>query len=220
MPKDRSADMERTKTDSCNDKKSPAPLSDEQWQAVANNDASYDGQFYYAVKTTSIFCRPSCKSRLPNRDNVGMFPTAEHALAAQFRPCKRCKPTGQRLPDEEWIALVTEYIDSHYSDSLTLDTLALISHGTPYHLHRTFRRMKGITPVAYIQQVRVTQAKHLLSTTEYTIARIGESVGLSNPPYFVTLFKKITGLTPDAYRKQIKQQTKGNGLHAENDIDT
>jgi len=115
------------------DHPSSAPLSDEQWLAVADNDAAYDGQFYYAVKTTRIFCRPSCKSRLPNRDNVEMFPTAEQALAAHYRPCKRCRPTGQRLPDEEWIALITRYIERHYDESLTLNTLAQMSHGTPYH---------------------------------------------------------------------------------------
>ena len=95
----------------------PAPVSNEQWRAIVGNDPSYDGQFYYAVKTTGIFCRPSCKSRPPNRENIGFFLTAEQALAAQFRPCKRCKPTGQRLPDEEWIAMVTVYIDRHYKKS-------------------------------------------------------------------------------------------------------
>ncbi|GMK37412.1 hypothetical protein PCCS19_04650 [Paenibacillus sp. CCS19] len=133
-----------------------------------------------------------------------MFYTAEQAIAAHFRPCKRCKPTGQRLPDEEWIALVTEYIERHYADSLSLNTLANISHGTPYHLHRTFRRITGITPVDYIQQVRINHAKRQLRTTDLSVAHIGESVGLRNTPYFVTLFKKMTDLTPDAYRRHDK----------------
>lgn len=67
----------------------PAPVSDEQWQAIADNDAFYDGQFYYAVKTTGIFCRPSCKSKLPNRANIGFFENTTQALAAHYRPCKR-----------------------------------------------------------------------------------------------------------------------------------
>lgn len=183
----------------------PASLSDEQWQAVAGNDTSYDGRFFYAVKTTGIFCRPSCKSRLPNRENVGFFQTAGQALAAHYRPCKRCRPTGQRLPDEEWIALITEYVDVHYNETLTLDTLAQLSHGTPYHLHRTFKKIKGMTPADYVQQIRIAKAKALLIASHQTIAKIGDAVGLSNTSYFITLFKKKTGYTPESYRQQHKQ---------------
>ncbi|WP_313897327.1 bifunctional transcriptional activator/DNA repair enzyme AdaA [Bacillus cereus group sp. BfR-BA-01380] len=184
------------------------PVSDEQWQAIANNDASYDGQFFYAVKTTGIFCRPSCKSRVPKRENIGFFENADQALAAHFRPCKRCKPTRQRLPDEEWIDFITEYVDSHCDETLTLEVLALLSHGTPYHLHRTFKKIKGMTPVDYIQHVRMEKAKMLLTTVDDPVAEVGESVGLSNTPYFITLFKRKTGQTPEAYRRQQKQHLK------------
>ncbi|WP_081418546.1 bifunctional transcriptional activator/DNA repair enzyme AdaA [Paenibacillus sp. Leaf72] len=180
----------------------PAPVSEEQWRAIVGNDPSYDGQFYYAVKTTGIFCRPSCKSRPPNRENIGFFRTAEQALAAQFRPCKRCKPTGQRLPDEEWIAMVTEYIDRNYKEKLTLAALAAICHGTPYHLHRTFKKVTGKTPVDYIQQIRIEKAKAMLLSSPVSIAEAGECVGLSNTPYFITLFKQKTGYTPESYRQQ------------------
>lgn len=178
----------------------PEPVTDEQWQAVINNDASYDGQFYYAVKTTGIFCRPSCKSKPPRRDNIGAFRTPKEAIAADYRPCKRCKPTGQRLPDEEWIALATAYVDRFYDEKLTLDHLAAMCHGTPYHLHRTFKKVKGVTPVAYIQQTRVNRAKELLLASSKPVAAIGAAVGLANTPYFVTLFKKTTGCTPTEYR--------------------
>ncbi|SFC71233.1 AraC family transcriptional regulator, regulatory protein of adaptative response / methylphosphotriester-DNA alkyltransferase methyltransferase [Bacillus sp. 491mf] len=184
------------------------PVSDKQWQAIVNNDASYDGQFFYAVKTTGIFCRPSCKSRIPKRENIGFFENADQALAAHFRPCKRCKPTRKRLPDEEWIAFITEYVDSHCDETLTLEVLALLSHGTPYHLHRTFKKIKGMTPVDYIQHVRIEKAKMLLTTFDDPIAEVGESVGLSNTPYFITLFKRKTGQTPEAYRRQQKQHLK------------
>lgn len=184
-------------------------LTDKRWQAIINNDASYDGQFYYAVKTTGIFCRPSCKSRPPKKENVGLFLTTEQALSANYRPCKRCKPNGGRLPDEEWVALVTEYIDRNYANNLTLDILAEISHGSPYHLHRTFKRVKGMTPVEYIQQQRIGHAKERLVTTATTIAEVGLSVGLANTPYFITLFKKKTGYTPASYRQTHIQGTKG-----------
>ncbi|CAM2858185.1 bifunctional transcriptional activator/DNA repair enzyme AdaA [Paenibacillus sediminis] len=176
-------------------------LTDEKWQAIIHNDHSYDGHFFYAVKTTGIFCRPSCKSRPPKRENICLFRTADEALSANFRPCKRCKPTGQRLPDEEWVALVNDYIDKNYMEHLTLNLLAERSHGSPYHLHRTFKRIKGITPVECIQQKRIEQAKYQLVTTDKSIAEIGQSVGLSNTPYFVTLFKKKTGYTLACYRQ-------------------
>jgi AraC family transcriptional regulator of adaptative response / methylphosphotriester-DNA alkyltransferase methyltransferase len=178
----------------------PEILTDEIWQAISSNNASYDGTFFYAVKTTGIFCRPSCKSRPPNKANVGLFRTAEQALAANYRPCKRCKPTGHRLPDDEWVALVTEYMDKNYRETLTLHILADICHGSPYHLHRTFKRVKGITPVDYIQQIRIDKAKEQLVSTTNPIAEVGVSVGLPNTPYFITLFKKKTGLTPAGYR--------------------
>ncbi|WP_338551585.1 bifunctional transcriptional activator/DNA repair enzyme AdaA [Paenibacillus sp. KS-LC4] len=180
----------------------PAPVSNEQWRAIVGNDPSYDGQFYYAVKTTGIFCRPSCKSRPPNRENIGYFRTVEQALTAQFRPCKRCKPTGQRLPDEEWISVVTEYIDRHYKNKLTLAALASVCHGTPYHLHRTFKKVTGKTPVDYIQQIRIEKAKALLLSSPKSIAEVGECVGLFNTPYFITLFKQKTGHTPEGYRQR------------------
>ncbi|MFB6645733.1 bifunctional transcriptional activator/DNA repair enzyme AdaA [Bacillus toyonensis] len=186
----------------------PFPVSDEQWKAVVDNNASYDGHFFYAVKTTGIFCRPSCKSRVPKRANIGFFENSDQALAAHFRPCKRCKPTGKRLPDEEWIAFITGYVDSHCDEKLTLEALALLSHGTPYHLHRTFKKIKGMTPVDYIQHVRIEKAKMLLTTLDDPVSEVGESVGLSNTPYFITLFKKKTGQTPEAYRRQQKQNLK------------
>lgn len=186
-------------------------LTNERWQAIINNDASYDGQFFYAVKTTGIFCRPSCKSRPPKKENINLFLTAEHALFAKFRPCKRCKPTGQRLPDEEWIAVVTEYIDRNYMSNLPLDILADISHGSPYHLHRTFKRVMDITPIEYIQQIRIEHAKRQLVSSEKSIGEVGLNVGMSNTPYFITLFKKKTGYTPAGYR-QFQHQNKEGGI--------
>lgn len=184
-------------------------VTEEHWRSIILNDAASDGKFFYAVKTTGIFCRPSCKSKPPNRENITVFPNAEHALSAGYRPCKRCKPTGLRLPDEEWISVVAEYIDNHYMEELNLQFLADLAHGSPYHLHRTFKKVNGVTPVEYIQNVRIEQAKSRLLTTTQPVAEIGKQVGLANTPYFITLFKKLTGLTPANYRASHAYVPKG-----------
>jgi AraC family transcriptional regulator of adaptative response / methylphosphotriester-DNA alkyltransferase methyltransferase len=180
-------------------------LTDEKWQAITSNDASYDELFIYAVTSTGIFCRPSCKSRNPKKENVRIFNDAGEALAEGFRPCKRCKPSALRLPDEEWTIQIGEYIDEHYREPLTLEILADMCHGSPYHLQRTFKRIIGLTPVEYIQKVRISKAIEELTTTDKSVADIGLSVGLSNPSYFITLFKMKTGQTPKQYRKIVKE---------------
>ncbi|MEA0553059.1 bifunctional transcriptional activator/DNA repair enzyme AdaA [Lysinibacillus irui] len=185
-------------------------MTDEKWQAIINNDTAYNNQFFYAVKSTGIFCKPSCKSRVPKKENVYIFQNAEQALRANFRPCKRCKPTNENLPDSEWVDLITAYIDQHFTEKLTLDSLASICHGSPYHMHRTFKKIKGITPVEYIQQVRVHTAKKILIQTNKAIGDIAISVGMTNTPYFITLFKKKTGLTPAQFRQMSKTEEKYN----------
>ncbi len=187
-------------------------MTAEKWQAIIDNDATYNDQFFYAVKTTGIFCRPSCKSRVPKKENVCIFQNAEQALRANFRPCKRCKPTGERLPDSEWVALITEYIEKNYMEKLTLETLADMSHGSPYHMHRTFKKVKGITPIEFIQQIRINQAEKYLLHSDRTIADIAMSVGMPNTPYFITLFKKKTGHTPKEYRKLANKVHKSEGM--------
>jgi len=176
-------------------------MTEEEWQAILQNDASYNDKFFYAVMTTGIFCRPSCKSKPPKRENVRIFQNAEQAITAEFRPCKRCKPTGARLPDHEWVEVITRYIDNHYMESLALDKLAEISHGSPYHLHRTFKKELGITPAEYIQQKRIVKASQCLTHTEQSVADIASQVGLPNTTYFITWFKKRTGFTPTQFRQ-------------------
>lgn len=175
-------------------------IPNELWNAIVSNDHSYDNQFFYAIVTTGIFCKPSCKSKIPNKENVYIFKSAAEALEANFRPCKRCKPTDKYLPDQAWVEQITKYIHVHYAEPLTLQTIADICHGSPYHLHRTFKRIKGITPAAYIQKRRIDKAIQALLETDLTIHEIAKSVGIPNIPYFITLFKRIIGTTPNEYR--------------------
>ncbi|PKG24779.1 bifunctional transcriptional activator/DNA repair enzyme AdaA [Niallia nealsonii] len=186
-------------------------ITEEKWQAIINNDETYNDKFCYGVKTTGVFCKPSCKSRPPKKENVEIFTNADQAILANFRPCKRCKPNNEHLPDNEWVTVVTEYIDKHFGGKLTLEKLADIAHGSPYHLHRIFKKIKGVTPVEYIQQVRLKQAKEQLIQTNIGIAEIALSVGMPNLPYFITLFKKKIGYTPAQYRQMKLMEDKDDG---------
>jgi AraC family transcriptional regulator of adaptative response / methylphosphotriester-DNA alkyltransferase methyltransferase len=130
---------------------------------------------------------------------------AERAIREGFRPCKRCKPTGERLPDHEWIEVITRYMDHNFAEPLSLNSLAEIGHGSPYHLHRTFKKIMGMTPLEYLQRIRLDHAKALLKQPDLSIAAIGKRVGLPNTSYFISLFKQNFGYTPSDYRRQIMQ---------------
>lgn len=181
-------------------------LREEYWNAIITNDATYDTVFFYGVQSTQIFCRPSCKSPNPNKRNVHIFQTAEQAMQLGFRPCKRCKPLNPQTPEEEWITSIKMYIDQHYMKEITLQQLAQVSHSSPYHLQRTFKRRTGMSPSMYVQRIRLLHAKELLDATSLKIADIGQLVGIQNTAYFCTLFKEKVGLTPDQYRKQEEKQ--------------
>ncbi|MBC1811580.1 methylphosphotriester-DNA--protein-cysteine methyltransferase family protein [Listeria booriae] len=177
-------------------------VTEEQWRAICENDARYDGKFFYAVSSTRIFCRPSCKSRVPRRENVSIFRNLEDAMAAGYRPCKRCKSGGARMPDVEWVAQIEAFVLEHYAEHLTLDRIADGCHGSAYHLHRVFKAQKGMTPLDFVHQVRIRRACVLLETTGMSVMDIGVAVGISNAAQFATLFRKLEGVTPSVYRKR------------------
>jgi AraC family transcriptional regulator of adaptative response / methylphosphotriester-DNA alkyltransferase methyltransferase len=170
------------------------------WEAILNNDSSYNGTFYYGVVTTGIFCRPSCKSKSPRKEHVRIFETADEAVSAHFRPCKRCRPDGSKLPDEEWAQHAVQLIERYYSEPLTLPMLAQMLHASPYHLHRMFKRSKGITPAECLLQTRLKTAQRLLRESDDSILDIAMSVGFPNASHFSTVFMKKTGMKPSDYR--------------------
>ncbi|MFD0698855.1 bifunctional transcriptional activator/DNA repair enzyme AdaA [Paenibacillus sp. GCM10027628] len=175
-------------------------MNGEYWKAIVENDTTYDGKFFYAVKTTGIFCRPSCKSKLPNKEHVRIFANKQEALSASYRPCKRCRPDGVRLPDEEWVQQIAQYIEENFAEPLTLAVLADHFYASVYHLQRTFKRLKGFTPLTYLQHIRISAAKSLLLETDLAMNAIAIQVGIPNAAHFATLFLKKTGLTPTEFR--------------------
>ncbi|WP_162301536.1 bifunctional transcriptional activator/DNA repair enzyme AdaA [Enterococcus faecalis] len=177
-------------------------LTQKRWEAIQNNNTQFDGDFFYGVTTTKIFCRPSCPSRVPNKNHVLIFKTAQEALTLGFRPCKRCQPTGQVVPNEEWVAQIKQFIDRHSAEPLRLDYLAQTCHGSPFHLQRTFKEQTKQTPLAYLTSVRIRQAQELLLHSPLTIQQIAKKVGFQTAAYFATTFKKETGVTPSVYRSK------------------
>ncbi|MGO1060226.1 bifunctional transcriptional activator/DNA repair enzyme AdaA [Planococcus sp. FY231025] len=170
------------------------------WNAICTNDAAFDDEFFYGVESTGIFCRPSCRSRMPKKENVRIFKNAYAALGAGYRPCKRCKPEGLNLPAAEWVEQITEWLDHHYTEPATLQRLAEISHGSPYHLQRLFKRFKNVSPSEYVQKLRLEKAEELLKSDTLSVAEAGHQAGFGNTPYFITLFRKTRGMTPGQFR--------------------
>ncbi|MFD1421590.1 bifunctional transcriptional activator/DNA repair enzyme AdaA [Lactiplantibacillus songbeiensis] len=177
-----------------------ANLTAQRWQAIQGNDARQDGRFYYGVTSTGIFCRPSCHSRLPRPEHLKIFLTVEAALAAGFRPCKRCRPTGQAVTAAEWVTEIDRIIATHYAEPLTLTELAQLAHGAPYYLHHVYQQQTGQTPLATLKQVRLQQAQHLLRTTTQPISEIAQACGFQSAAYFSTCFKQVFGQTPRQFR--------------------
>ncbi|MFD1953250.1 bifunctional transcriptional activator/DNA repair enzyme AdaA [Paenibacillus thailandensis] len=185
-------------------------LNDELWLAIVENNEAYNGKFFYGVETTGIFCRPSCVSRQPNRSHVKVFVSPGEALEAGFRPCKRCEPTAAALPEESWVDSAAFWLETHYAEALTLNVLAEAMHLSPYYLQRTFKRVKGVSPTEYLQEIRIKQAKRFLAESGGTVADIGLAVGMRNPAYFAAVFHKQTGMTPTEYRA-LAQKAKRKG---------
>lgn len=128
---------------------------DQRWQAVSRNDKKADGIFYYAVKTTGIFCRPSCSSRLPNRANVEYILTCEEAEKKGYRPCQKCSPKEFSKTSETEEKIIRACRSIERSDKpKTLNELAAEIGLSPHHFQRTFKNILGITPKQYTTALR------------------------------------------------------------------
>ncbi len=174
---------------------------DAKWNAVCENDSDADGVFYYAVMTTGIFCRPACRSKLPKRDNVKYFNTFDDAETAGYRACKRCKPTAitKTGATEQKIIRACRIIEESES-SIKLDDLAAQVSLSPYHFHRLFKKIVGITPKQYSSkhQSRRFQA-NLMTSPSVTDAIYSSGYTSSSSAYDKK--RDQLAMKPKAYRK-------------------
>lgn len=136
---------------------------DQRWQSVLERDSAADGQFVFAVQTTGIFCRPSCKAKHALRKNVRFFPDAQAALKAGFRPCKRCQPDKENAHQHRLDKITHACQLLEQERPITLDVLAGQVAMSPYHLHRLFKATTGMTPKAWQQAYRARRLRDALS---------------------------------------------------------
>lgn len=177
------------------------PEQDDCWQAVLARDAAQDGAFYYAVNSTGVYCRPSCPSRRPKRENVRFFRAAEEAERAGFRPCQRCRPRAESDAQRRAALLksICEYIEQNIDRPLTLAALGRHFGLSPFHLQRTFKTALGVTPREYADSCRLQSLKRRLqSGGRVTDALYDAGYGSSRGLYERS--NAQLGMTPSAYR--------------------
>jgi AraC family transcriptional regulator of adaptative response / methylphosphotriester-DNA alkyltransferase methyltransferase len=180
-----------------------ALTKDEKWNAVVHCDHSYDGLFFYGVKTTGIFCRPSCKSKEPLRNNVTFFDKITEAYDCGLRPCKRCRPDLLVYrPMLDLIEKAKHSMDTYFTDRQRLVAEIKKLGISQNHLIHLFRQQYHMTPVEYITTLRVEKARQMLRHTDTKIVTIALLCGFGSLSNFYGFFKKQIGLTPSEYRKQ------------------
>lgn len=173
------------------------------WEAVIQNDSSYDGVFFYAVKTTGIYCRPSCKSKPPKRENICFFQTAQEARAAGFRPCKRCRSDLLAYhPMREIAEMVKANIDRAFAQQENFNQDLTELGLSPRRVVDVFKAEYGMTPKAYSDSLRLNEAQRLLLDTDAKVIDIAYHLGFGSLSAFYHFFKKETGKTPGEYRKE------------------
>lgn len=174
--------------------------ADLRWLAVSRRDAGADGQFYYAVRTTGVYCYPSCAARLARRENVSFHATRADAERAGFRPCRRCRP-DQAPPAERYAAIVTaacRLIET--SETLPgLDLLAGVAGLSSSHFHRIFKRVTGVTPRGYANTLRANRVRAELGRSQ-TVTRAIFDAGYNSSGRFYEGSAEILGMTPGRYR--------------------
>ncbi len=177
--------------------------SDEMYDAVISNNESYDTVFFYAVKSTGIYCRPSCKSKTPKVENIEFYKTATEAASAGYRPCKRCRSDLlDYKPMKDIAEKLKNLIDDMFNEAETLnneiDKLGL----SRKRMVEVFKEEYGFTPSNYVNELRYKEATRLLEKTNNEIIDIAYSVGFGSLSAFYKFFKGKANISPAAYRKE------------------
>ena len=179
------------------------PAEEVLWEAVLNRDRTSNGKFVYGVRSTRIYCRPSCPSRRPNRTQVVFFESGGAARQAGFRACRRCRPdnTSAADPQTEMIQRACQLLDADAKEGgISLSALGWALGVSPYHLQRTFKQVMGVTPRQYAEDRRLARFKQQVKSGD------GVTAALYNAGYGSSsrLYEKAPqqlGMTPATYRQ-------------------
>lgn len=179
----------------------PAFANDEaRWAAVQRRDRAADGAFVFAVRTTGIYCRPSCASRHPRRENASFHPDGAAAERAGFRPCLRCKPNEMSLAERQTALVVAACRKIETAEEMpSLDELAEAAGLSRFHFHRMFKAVTGVTPKAYADAHRADRMRDELEQTD-TVTEAIYGAGFNSNGRFYAAAPQRLGMTPTAFR--------------------
>lgn len=170
------------------------------WEAVLNRDSRFDGTFVYAVRSTGVYCRPSCPSRRPRREQVTFYTQPALARQAGYRPCLRCRPDDPSAPAEALVAQVHAYIDTHADEKVTLADLSRVTGRSPFHLQRVFKQVTGISPRQYVADRKLARLKASLKEGRQITEALYQA-GYASSSQMYTNAPAQLGMTPGAYQR-------------------
>jgi AraC family transcriptional regulator of adaptative response/methylated-DNA-[protein]-cysteine methyltransferase len=173
---------------------------EEKWDAVRRRDPAADGHFFFAVKTTGVYCLPSCAARPARRENVAFYTARAEAERAGFRPCKRCRPDAPPRSEREAALVGAACRDIESAEETPrLADLAARAGVSPYHFHRMFKRIVGVTPKSYAAAHRNGRVQQSLRLGSDVTAAIYEA-GFNSSGRFYDVAPEILGMKPSVYR--------------------
>src|SRR5205085_4429049 len=170
------------------------------WEALSARDARFDGLFVYAVRSTGVYCKPSCPSRRPRRERVSFFNSCGEAEAGGFRACKRCLPREAPAPDPsvELVLRVCNLIEAREGDTVSLEELGETFGVSPHHLQRTFKKVTGITPRQYAAADRLRRFKATIKGGRGVTEALYEAGYGSSSRLYESASRRL-GMTPASY---------------------
>ena len=183
-------------------KKTTTTERDPRWRSVVSRDAAADGMFVYAVKSTGVYCRPSCPSRTAKPKNVTFYATCAAAEVAGYRACRRCNPKGPSL-SEAVAAVVAEAcrLIEDAEEPPKLDALAASVGMSPFYFHRQFKAITGLTPKAYGAAHRAKKVRAELADRKTSVTSAIYGAGFNSNSRFYESSNEVLGMTPTAYKQ-------------------